>query len=130
MTPISSLLQWGRRRPGKVPDFKITFPTPEGPVPHLAELKVVNAAVSWYPHGTKGKGTDWRARRLTGEYKDVLRGFDVHFHGAQPWLDKQAQSEPPYGPLLDRFRGCGGLGQGQLVVGPHRSGRDLNHCIG
>ena len=111
-------LQWGRQRQGKVPDFKITFPTPEGPVPHLAELKVVNAAVSWYPPGTKGKGTDRRARKLPREYEDVLRGYDVRFHGAQPWMDKRAQPEPPSGPLLGRFRGCGGLGRGQLVAGP------------
>ena len=36
-------LQWGRARQGAVPDFKILMQTPEGPVPHLAELKCINA---------------------------------------------------------------------------------------
>ena len=36
-------LQWARARQGKVPDFKFLLNTPEGPAPHLAELKVVSA---------------------------------------------------------------------------------------
>ena len=72
--------------------------------------------------GVKGKGTERRARRLTYEYEEVLRGFDVRFHSAQPRqlrvTGEPAPPEPPSGPLLSRFRGCGGLSQGQLVAGP------------
>ena len=117
-----SELEWGRQRQGKVPDFEITFTTQEGPTKRLAELKVVNAAVSWYPRGTKGKGTDRRAKKLTHEYEDVLRDYDERFHGTQPWPSKQPgqprPDEPPAGPLLARFRGMGGLSQDQLVAGP------------
>ena len=117
-----SELEWGRQRQGKVPDFEITFSSPEGPVKHLAELKVINAGVSCYPRGVKGKGTDRRSGRLTAEYEKVLRGFDVRFHGAQPWLpataDQPRLPEPPSGPLLSRFRGLGSLSNGQLVAGP------------
>ena len=51
-------LQGGLQHQGKIPDFQIIFPTPEGPLPCLAELKVVSAAVAVYPRGTKGKGTE------------------------------------------------------------------------
>ena len=115
-------LQWGRQRQGKVPDFKITFNTPEGPVPRLAELKVISAGKSWFKRGVKGKGTSQRANRLTFEYEEVLRDFDVQFHGAQPRQAREvgepAPPEPPSGPLLARFWGCGALSQGQLVAGP------------
>ena len=117
-----SELEWGRQWQGKVPDFEISFTSPEGPVKHLAELKVVSAGVSCFPRGTKGKGTDRRAGRLTAEYEKVLRNYDVRFHAAQPWLpatvDRPRGPEPPSGPLLGRFRGLGGLSQGQLVAGP------------
>ena len=117
-----SELEWGRQRQGKVPDFEITFSSPEGPVKRLAELKVINAGVSCYPRGVKGKGTERRSRKLTTEYEKVLRGYDVRFHHAQPWLpatvDRPRQPEPPPGPLLSRFRGLGALSEGQLVAGP------------
>ena len=35
---VGGELQWGRARQGKVPDFKFLVPSPEGPVPRLAEL--------------------------------------------------------------------------------------------
>ena len=111
----------GRQRQGKVPDFLISFPTPEGPMPRYAELKSISAGVTNYPRGTRGKGTDRRARRLPAEYEGVLRDFDVRFYGAQPWLGKAGEPqgpEPPAGPLLQRFRGRGGLVQGYLVAGP------------
>ena len=115
-------LEWGRQRQGKGPDFEVTFSTPEGPAKRLAELKVVNAAVSWYPRGTKGKGADRRVKKLNHEYEEVLREIDVRFHGAQSWPPRQQgqprPDEPPAGPLLSRFRGMGGLCQGQLVAGP------------
>ena len=115
-------LQFGRQRQGKVPDFLITFGSPDGPVQRLAELKVISAGKSWYKRGVRGKGTVRRASRLTYEYEEVLRGFDVRFHEAQPRqareLGQPPPPEPPPGPLLARFRGCGGLNQGQLVAGP------------
>ena len=115
-------LQGGRQRQGKIPDFQITFPTPEGPLPRLAELKVVSAGVAVYPRGAKGKGTERRARKLTKEYEDILRGYDVRFHAAQPLAPRlrgqPKPPEPPPGPLLSRFRGYGGLSQGELVAGP------------
>jgi len=119
---VGGELQWGRTRQGKVPDFQVTFTTPEGPVPRLAELKVISAGRTWYGRGVKGKGTTRRASRLTYEYEETLRGFDVRFHDAQPRLRREVGQPPPpeplAGPLLSRFRGCGGLSQGQLVAGP------------
>ena len=109
-------LQWGRARQGKVPDFKFTLATPEGPMPRLAELKVINAGKTWYPRGKEGRGVEKRADCLTKEYERVLRGYDVRFHGAHPLV--QGQPEPAPGPLLARFRNLGGLSEGQLVAGP------------
>ena len=56
--------------------------TPEGPMPRLAELKVINAGKTWYSRGNEGKGVVRRAEKLTKEYEAVLRGYDVRFHGA------------------------------------------------
>ena len=109
-------LQWGRSRQGKVPDYKFLLPSPEGPKPCLAELKIISAGKTWYPRGVEGKGTTRRAGRLTKEYEAKLRDYDVRFHGSQPWL--AGQPEPLAGPLVSRFRGLGGLEDGQLVAGP------------
>ena len=109
-------LEYGRQRQGKVPDFKIVFSTPEGPVPRLAELKVISAGRTWFPLGQGGKGVEKRAGRLTWEYENKLRNYDVRFYGAQRL--QRGQPEPPSGPLLTRFRGFGGLCQGKLVAGP------------
>ena len=109
-------LQWGRARQGKVPDFKFLVPSPEGPVPRLAELKVINAGKTWYPRGKEGRGVERRAAGLTKEYERVLRDYDVRFHGAEPQV--QGQPEPAPGPLVTRFRNYGGLSEGQLVAGP------------
>ena len=109
-------LQWGRARQGKVPDFKFLLPSPEGPVSRLAELKIISAGKTWYPRGVAGKGTKRRAAALTAEYEAKLRGYDVRFHGAEPRL--RGQPLPPPGPLVTRFRGLGGLSEGQLVAGP------------
>ena len=57
-----------------------------------------------------------RAGRLTWEYEDRLKGYDIRFHGAE--RRQQGQPEPAPGPLLTRFRGYGGLCQGKLVAGP------------
>ena len=109
-------LQWGRARQGKVPDFKFVLPSPEGPTPCLAELKTISAGKSLYPRGVKGKGVDRRATRLPAEYEAKLRAYDERFHGAVPRVN--GEPEPPPGPLVARFRGLGGLDQGQLVAGP------------
>ena len=109
-------LQWARARQGKVPDFKFLLNTPEGPVPRLAELKVIGAGKTLFPRGEKGLGVKNRAGKLTKEYKSVLRGYDVRFHGAAPRV--RGQPEPAAGPLVARFRSFGGLCQGQLVAGP------------
>ena len=106
-------LQWGRARQGAVADFKFLLPTPEGPTPCLAELKVINAGRTWFPRGENRRGTDRRASCLTNEYEKKLRDYDVCFHRAT-----QCQPEPAPGPLLQRFRSYGGLCQGQLVAGP------------
>ena len=45
-----------------------------------------------------------------------LRDFDVRFHGALP--RRPREPEPAPGPLLARFRGLGGLEEGELVAGP------------
>lgn len=129
---VGGELQGGRQRQGKIPDFQITFPTPEGPLPRLAELKVISAGVTAYPRGTKGKGTVRRANKLTKEYEDILRGYDVRFHGAEPLAQRQqGQPKPPEpaaGPLLARFRGYGSLSQGQLVAGPWGDLSPHFHC--
>ena len=86
-----------------------------------------------YPRGTKGKGTGRRADKLTKEYEDILRGYDVRFHGAQPLVPRlRGQPKPPEpaaGPLLARFRGYGGLSQGQLVAGPWGDLSPHFHCL-
>ena len=64
----------------------------------------------------KGKGTERRATKLTGEYESSLRRYDVRFHGAEPLV--RGRPEPACGPLLARFRSFGALCQGQLVAGP------------
>ena len=113
---VGGELQWGRARQGKVPDFKFLVPSPEGPVPRLAELKVINAGKTWFPRGKEGKGVERRAEALTKEYEQVLRGYDVRFHGAERLV--HGQPEPAPGPLVTRFRNFGGLSEGQLVAGP------------
>ncbi len=109
-------LQWGRARQGKVPDFKFLLSSPEGPVPRLAELKVISAGKTWFPRGVAGKGTNHRAAVLTAEYEAKLRNYDARFHGSEPQV--QGQPKPAPGPLVARFRGYGGLSEGQLVAGP------------
>ena len=113
-------LQWGRSRQGAVPDFKILMPTPEGPIPRLAELKCINAGVTWYPRGEVGKGTVNRAAKLTYEYEKKLWEYDVRFHGAEGRPDgrRRGQEETQPGPLVTRLRGFGTLCEGQLVAGP------------
>ena len=112
LTEVGGELQWGRARQGKVPDLKLLLPTPEGPQDSLAELKVVNAAVKWYPRGVKGKGTDRRAVRLNQEYEAKLRALDARFHGMAP-----GGTDDAIGPLVKRFRELGSLGL-SLVAGP------------
>ena len=63
-----------------------------------------------------GKGVGRRADKLTAEYEAKLRNYDERFHAAQP--RQRGQPEPQPGPLLTRFRGLGGLEEGQLVAGP------------
>ena len=109
-------LHLARARQGKVPDFRLLLPTPEGPQSCLAELKVVSAGKTWFPRGAAGKGADRRADRLPSEYEKTLRDLDVRFLGASPV--RRGQPEPPAGPLLSRFRNLGGLEEGKLVVGP------------
>ena len=108
-------LQYGKQHQGKVPDFKFLLSTPEGPVPRLAELKVISAGRTWYPRGEGGKGVEKRAWRPTWEYEDKLKSYDQRFHGAQ--RRQQGQPEPAPGLLLTRFRAMGDC-QGKLVPGP------------
>ena len=103
-------LQTARARQGKVPDFRLLLPTPDGPKNCLAELKVISAGKTWYPRGTLGKGADRRADRLPAEYERTLRDLDARFLGAP--------AGPDPGPLVTRFRALGGLEEGKLVAGP------------
>ena len=113
-------LQWGRSRQGAVPDFKLLMPTPEGPIPRLAELKCINAGKTWYPRGEAGKGVVKRAAKLTYEYEKKLWTYDERFHGADPRPDgrRRGQEEPQPGSLVTRLRGYDTLCEGQLVAGP------------
>ena len=88
----------------------------ETPPQCLAEQKIISAGKTWFPRGVAGKGTSRRAGRLTAEYESKLRDFDVRFHGARP--RRAGEPEPVPGPLLARFRGLGGLEEGELVAGP------------
>ena len=122
-------LQWGRARQGKVPDFRLMLPSPEGPHPCLAELKLISAGKTWYPRGAAGKGTDRRAARLTAEYEQKLRSLDTQYLGAAP--AQQGMPHPPPGPLLTRFRRMGGLEDGgRLVAGPWGDlSSDFHHLL-
>ena len=105
-----SELQWGRARQGLIPDFRLLFPSPEGPRATLAELKLISAGRTWYPRGQSGKGTDRRAARLTSEYERKLKKYDAKFHGTS------LASHEAAGPLVSRLRSFGKL-EG-LVAGP------------
>ena len=52
---------------------------------------------------------------LYSQYKKKLCDYDVNFHGATQ--HQHGQPEPAPRPLLQRFRGYGGLCQGQLEAG-------------
>ena len=128
LTQEGGELHMARARQGKVPDFRFLLPTPEGPTPCLAELKIVGAGRTWYPRGSAGKGTDRRADRLPHEYSKKLSDLDARFLGAQPW--HHGQPEPPPGPLLSRFRSLGGIDQGRLVAGPWGDiSADFHHLL-
>ena len=67
-------LQYEIQRQGKVLDYKFLLPTPEGPVPHLAELSVISAGRTWHPRGErKGSGEESREADLgvQGPVKDL-----------------------------------------------------------
>ena len=113
LTEEGGELQWGRARQGKVPDFRFLLPSPNGPEPSLAELKVISAARTWYQRGANGKGTERRAGRLNNEYEAKLADLDRRFHNG---AEGQQQARP--GPLVSRFRDLGGLHRGGLVAGP------------
>ena len=113
LTEDGGELQWGRARQGKVPDFKFLLPSPNGPEPSLAELKVIGAARTWYPRGANGRGTERRACKLNNEYEAKLADLDRRFHNG---ADGEQQPRP--GPLVSRFRDMGGLHRGGLVAGP------------
>ena len=82
-------LQWARARQGKVTDFNFLLNTLEGPVPRLAELKVIGAGKTLFPRGEKGLGVVRRAGKLTEEYESVLRG--------PPWCGgSQSRQQAPW----------------------------------
>ena len=59
--------------------------------PYFAELKV-------YLRGTTEKGTELRSRHLNKDYEDVIRGYKIRFHVAQPStlpIPPPRQHEPP-----------------------------------
>ena len=91
-------LEWGRARQGLIPDFRLRLPTPEGTTDSLAELKITNAGVTWYPRGVEGRGTDRRAAGLQGLYRRNLAKYDRQFYGT-------AQGQQ--GPLVQRLESYG-----------------------
>ena len=112
-------LEWGRARQGLIPDFRLSLPTPGGLTDSLAELKFISAGVSWFPRGTKGKGTDRRAAGLPQLYKRKLIPFDSKYHNTQ-----LGQT----GPLVRRIESYGKL-EG-LVVGPWAEcSKDLHSLV-
>ena len=96
------------------------MPTPDCPIPRLAELKCINAGKTWYPRGEDVKGVVKRAEKLPAEYEKKLWTYDTRFHNTQPRPDgrRRGQAEVQPGPLVSRFRGYGSLCEGQFVAGP------------
>ena len=83
------------------------MPTPEGPVPRLAELKCINAGKTWTPRGEAVKGVVKRAEKLLSEYEKKLWTYNTCFHSAAPIPDGRGrgQEEPQPGPLVNRLWG-------------------------
>ena len=55
-------MEKGRKRQAIVPDFRVEMPTPTGGTSHqLAELKVISCCQTWFPVGSRIRGTDKRA---------------------------------------------------------------------
>ena len=111
-------LEWGRARQGLIPDFRLRLPTPEGTTDSLAELKITNAGVTWYPRGVEGRGTDRRAAGLQGLYRRNLAKYDRQFYDT-------AQGQQ--GPLVQRLESYGKLWG--LVVGPWGEGSKDLHAL-
>ena len=77
LTAEGGELQFGRKRAGLCPDFRLRLPSAAGPLDSLGELKFISAGVSRYPIGSNEKQVDRRARELPGSYRRPLHY--VHF---------------------------------------------------
>ena len=75
-------MEKGRKRQAIVPDFRLTMPTPTGgSISQLAELKIISCCESWYPVGSKVRGTDRRANGLQQEYRKKAKRVDQEVLG-------------------------------------------------
>ena len=75
-------MEKGRKRQAIVPDFRLTMPSPTGgSFSQLAELKIISCCESWYPVGSKVRGTDRRANGLQQEYRKKAKKVDQEVLG-------------------------------------------------
>ena len=81
LTADGGELQFGRKRAGLCPDFRLRLPTAAGPLDSLGELKFISAGVTRYPFGSNEKQVDRRARELPGSYRRPLERLDRLHHG-------------------------------------------------
>ena len=118
LTAEGGELQFGRKRAGLCPDFRLRLPTAAGPLDSLGELKFISAGVSRYPIGRTEKQVDRRARELPGSYRRPLERLDRLHHGT---LDGEV------GPLVRRLQSFGELQT--FVVGNWGEGSEDLHAL-
>ena len=118
LTAEGGELQFGRKRAGLCPDFRLRLPSAAGPLDSLGELKFISAGVSRYPIGSIEKQVDRRARELPGSYRRPLERLDRLHHGTH---------ENEVGPLVRRLHSFGELQT--FVVGNWGEGSEDLHAL-
>ena len=63
----------GESKAGPSPSLQVETPHPEGLTDHLAELKFINAGISWYVRGAKGRVSDRRAAKAVQDKADSFQ---------------------------------------------------------
>ena len=119
MIPTEELEEGGslsrsRQRNGLCPDFKIRFPTSDGPRDQLGKLKCLSAGVSRYPIGKAEKQVDRRARELPGTYRRPLEKLDRQMGTPVGETGRLVSKLQSFGPLLGFVSGAWGEGSRDL----------------